>query len=290
MVHLEIMQAALDWSQLPVRPTVFTIPGFHLGQLDLGPFSLRWYSLAYIAGIIFAWWLMLKMLRRPGPPANRDQIDAFITWATVGVIAGGRLGYVLFYNLDQYARHPMDIFRLWDGGMSFHGGMAGVVLAALAFGAANRVSGIRILDYIAAVAPMGLLLGRLANFANGELWGRPTGSEWGIIFPDAGPEPRYPSQLFEAASEGLLLLVLLQWLFWRTEARRYPGLLAGLFGVGYAVSRFVVEYYREPDHQLLGFAERTGLTMGQTLTLPMFAAGVALIAYAGVRGRAAASA
>ncbi len=287
-MHLESLQVALDFARLPIRPEVFTIPAFQIGQLDLGPFSLRWYSLAYIAGIVIGWWLVLRMLGRSAPPLNRDQVDAFVTWATVGVIAGGRLGYVLFYNLHEYLRHPLDIFKLWDGGMSFHGGMTGVVIAAFAFGAANRLSGLRILDYLAAVAPVGLLLGRLANFVNGELWGRPTLSDWGVIFPLAGPEPRYPSQLFEAASEGALLLLILQWLFWRTDARLYPGLLAGVFGLGYGISRFVVEFYREPDRQI-GFLQ-TGLTMGQTLTLPMIIAGLALIAYAVSRGRVAASA
>lgn len=270
-----IIEAAIDFAQLPLRPELFTIPAFEVAGQELGPFSLRFYSLAYIVGIIAAWWLFTRMIRLPAPPVTAAQIDDYIGWATIGVIAGGRLGYVIFYNWPKYAADPIEIIRLWDGGMAFHGGAAGVIIAALAFGWRNRVSGLRILDHIATVAPVGLFLGRLANFVNGELWGRPTGSDWGIIFPDAGPEPRYPSQLFEAGLEGVMLFIVLNWLFWRTDARLRPGLLSGVFGVGYGVSRFVLENYREPDEQL-GLLS-TGLTMGQTLSLPFIIIGLALI-------------
>jgi phosphatidylglycerol:prolipoprotein diacylglycerol transferase len=165
--------------------------------------------------------------------------------------------------------------------MSFHGGCLGVILGCFGFGLTNGVSGLRVLDYVAVVSPLGLGLGRLANFVNGELWGRPTGSDWGVIFPGAGPEPRYPSQLFEAGLEGAVLLTILTWLFWGTRARYRPGLLAGVFGLGYGVSRFIVEFYREPDRQL-GVLP-SGLTMGQTLTLPMILGGLALIGFALVR-------
>ncbi len=272
------LQIAIDFAQLPLRPEVFTIPAFDAFGYAIGPLSLRWYALSYIAGIIAAWWLFIRMVRRPGAPVNEAQIDDYITWATLGVILGGRLAYVFFYNWPKFAADPIAIVRLWDGGMAFHGGALGVVIAGFAYGAANRVSGLRILDYIATVAPVGLLLGRLANFVNGELWGRPTGSDWGVIFPDAGPEPRYPSQLFEAGLEGVVLLAVLSWLFWRTGARLRPGLLAGVFGIGYGVSRFIVEFYREPDRQLGVLS--TGLTMGQTLSLPFIIAGLLLLLFA----------
>jgi phosphatidylglycerol:prolipoprotein diacylglycerol transferase len=269
------LQIAIDLANLPLRPEVFTIPAFDALGYALGPFSLRWYSLSYIAAIVCGWWLLAKMIKRPGSPMSAENVDDFITWATLGVIIGGRLGYVLFYNRDQYLADPMAILRVWDGGMSFHGGALGVIIGCLGFGLANKVSGLRVLDYVATVSPLGLGLGRLANFVNGELWGRPTGSNWGVIFPNAGPEPRYPSQLFEAGLEGAVLLTILTAMFWATRARYRPGLLSGVFGLGYGISRFIVEFYREPDRQL-GFLS-TGLTMGQTLSLPFMLVGLVLI-------------
>jgi phosphatidylglycerol:prolipoprotein diacylglycerol transferase len=270
-----MLQAAIDFTQLPVRPELLVIPGFTLAGLELGPFALRFYSLAYIAAIVFGWWQIGRMLKLPQPVMTSEQLDDFITWVTIGIIAGGRLGYVLFYNPAQYLADPLAIIRLWDGGMSFHGGCAGVILACLLYGRSTGVPGLRILDAVAVVTPLGLFCGRLANFVNGELWGRATGSRWGIIFPGAGPEPRHPSQLYEAALEGVLLFIVLQWLHWRTGARLRPGLLSGVFGIGYGLSRFTVEYFREPDAQLGLLA--TGLTMGQTLTLPLILAGLWLI-------------
>lgn len=271
----DLLNVAVDFASLPIRPDVFTIPEFEALGRDLGPFSLRWYSLAYIGAIVCGWWLLARMIKLPGSPMTSENVDNFITWATLGVIVGGRLGYVIFYNPAQYMADPMAIFRVWDGGMSFHGGAAGVILGCFGFGWSNKVSGLRVLDYVATVSPLGLAFGRLANFINGELWGRPTGSDWGVVFPGAGPEPRYPSQLFEFALEGVVLFSVLTLMFWGTRARLRPGLLAGVFGVGYGLSRFIVEFYREPDRQL-GFLS-TGLTMGQTLTLPLILAGLLLI-------------
>ncbi len=271
----DIIMAAVDFTALPVRPEAFTIPAFTLAGSEWGPFALRWYSLAYIGGIVAAWWLLTRMIRLPVPPLDQPRLDDFITWATLGVIGGGRLGYVFFYNPDKYLADPMEILRLWDGGMSFHGGCFGVVAACFLHGWAARYSGLRLLDFVATVTPIGLGLGRLANFVNGELWGRPTGSDWGIIFPDAGPEPRHPSQLYEAALEGGVLLIILSVLFWRTGARLRPGLLTGVFALGYGCSRYIIENYREPDRQL-GILQ-SGLTMGQTLTLPMLLLGTLLI-------------
>lgn len=267
----DLVNVAVDFASLPLRPDVFTIGPFG----EWGPFSLRWYSLSYIAAIVIGWWLLARMIKLPGSPMTMENVDNFITWATLGVILGGRLGYVFFYNPGQYLADPLAILRVWDGGMSFHGGAFGVIIGCFGFGWTNKVSGLRVLDYVATVSPLGLGLGRLANFVNGELWGRPTGSDWGVIFPNAGPEPRYPSQLFEFALEGVVLLSILTLLFWGTRARLRPGLLAGVFGVGYGISRFIVEYYREPDRQL-GILP-TGLTMGQTLTLPLILAGLFLI-------------
>lgn len=277
----ELVQAAVNFTDLPVRADAFTIPAFELAGRMWGPFALRWYSLAYITGIAGAWLLLTRMMRLPGAPLDQQRLDDFITWATLGVIGGGRLGYVIFYNPAQYLADPLAILQLWDGGMSFHGGCAGVIAASFLHGWAARFSGLRLLDHVAAVTPLGLGLGRLANFANGELWGRPTGAGWGVIFPDAGPEPRHPSQLYEAALEGGVLFIVLTLLFWRTPARLRPGLLAGVFGLGYGLSRFIVENYREPDRQL-GILS-SGLTMGQTLTLPLIVGGLVLIAAALLR-------
>ena len=277
----DFLLAALDFTALPVRPEAFTIPAFTALGGEWGPFALRWYSLAYITGIVGAWWLMTRMIRLPHAPLDQKRLDDYITWATIGVIGGGRLGYVIFYNPDKYLADPMEILRLWDGGMSFHGGCFGVIAACFLHGWAARFSGLRLLDMVATVTPLGLGLGRLANFVNGELWGRPTGSDWGIIFPDAGPEPRHPSQLYEAGLEGGVLFIVLTILFRCTGARLRPGLLSGVFGLGYGLSRYIVENYREPDRQL-GILD-TGLTMGQTLTLPLILAGLVLIIIALLR-------
>ena len=259
---MEFFQTPVHWESLGLSPIA----------LQLGPLALRWYSLAYIVGILAGWWLLLKMVKRPGSPMTGKHVDDLISWSTLGVILGGRLGYVIFYNPAQYIADPLGILKLWEGGMSFHGGLLGVILAILLYARSKGLSALRILDYVATITPIGLLLGRFANFVNGELWGRPTDGSWGIIFPDAGPEPRHPSQLYEATTEGLLLLLLLSFLFWRTDARMKPGLLGGVFIAGYGLSRFLIEFWREPDAQLgvLGI----GLTMGQLLSLPMIAAGL----------------
>ncbi len=278
---IDLFQAAVDFTTLPLRPEAFTIPALSVGGSEWGPFALRWYSLAYIVGIAAAWLLLTRMIRRPGAPLDQKRLDDFITWATLGVIGGGRLGYVIFYNPEKYMADPMEIIRLWDGGMSFHGGCFGVIAACFLHGWAARYNGLRLLDYVATVTPIGLGLGRVANFINGELWGRPTGTDWGVIFPGAGPEPRHPSQLYEAVLEGGVLFIILTALFWLTPARLRPGLLAAVFGIGYGLSRYIVENYREPDRQL-GFLS-TGLTMGQTLSLPLILAAVVLLLVALLR-------
>ena len=262
---MEFFQTPVHWGSLGLDPVA----------LQIGPLALRWYSLAYILGILAGWWLLLRMVKRPGSPMTAKHVDDIITWCTLGVILGGRLGYVIFYNSAQYIADPLAALKLWEGGMSFHGGLMGVILAIFLYARSKGLSALRILDYVAVVTPIGLLLGRFANFVNGELWGRPTDGSWGIIFPDAGPEPRHPSQLYEAATEGLLLLIVLGALFWATNARMKPGLLGGVFITGYGLSRFAIEFWREPDAQLgvLGI----GLTMGQLLSVPMILLGLWLL-------------
>ncbi len=268
---MEFFQTPVEWASLGLDPVA----------IQLGSFALRWYSLAYIFGILAAWVLLSRMVKRPGSPMTAANVDDLISWATLGVILGGRIGYILFYNPAQYLADPLAVFKLWEGGMAFHGGLVGVIIAILLYARSQKLSGLRILDYVAVVTPIGLLLGRLANFVNGELWGRPTDGSWGIIFPDAGPEPRHPSQLYEAGLEGLLLLVILSLLFWTTNARMKPGLLGGLFITGYGLSRFMIEFFREPDAQL-GILS-TGLTMGQMLSLPMILLGLFFLATASHR-------
>ena len=252
--------------------------------VDLGFFQLRWYSLAYIAGIVIGWWYLLKLLEKPGAPMARRHADDMVFYATLGIMLGGRLGYVIFYRPDHYLDHPADIIRLWDGGMSFHGGVIGVSLGILYMARKHGLNWLRIHDYVACCVPFGLFLGRVANFVNGELWGRgPTSVPWAMVFPTGGDVPRHPSQLYEAGLEGLVLGVLLWFLFWRTDARYYPGRLVGAFILVYGLSRFGIEFFRQPDEQLTWLAVQTGLSMGQWLTLPMILGGLFLIATS--RGR-----
>ena len=262
---LDHARIALDWTSLGLSPVLFEFHGF----------ALRWYSLAYIGGILGGWWYLGRLVDQPDAPMTRAHADALITWATLGIIVGGRVGYVLFYDFAKFAADPIAIFRLWEGGMSFHGGAIGFTIAIFLFARANRLQGLRICDYVACVAPLGQGLGRLANFVNGELWGRVTGSTWGIVFPGGGPLPRYPSQLFEFAGEGLLLLLVLGWMFWRTSARLYPGLLVGVGTFGFGLIRFCIEFFREPDVQV-GYL-MFGLTMGQWLCAPMVLLGLWLM-------------
>jgi phosphatidylglycerol:prolipoprotein diacylglycerol transferase len=245
----------------------------------IGPFAIRWYALAYVAGLLLGWWWVRSVVRRdPAGVAVKD-VDDFLTWATIGVIVGGRIGYVLIYNLPHFAQNPLDILAVWRGGMSFHGGLAGVVVALVAFARARRIDLLAFADRIACVAPIGLLLGRIANFVNAELYGRVTDVSWGVVFPTGGPLPRHPSQLYEALLEGLVLLGVMQ-VLWRSAAlRRRPGRLTGVFLIGYAVARAAVELVREPDVQL-GFLLGQ-LTMGQLLSVPLLAGGVYLLARTG---------
>ena len=256
--------------------------GLHPDIFSVGFFTLRWYSLAYIAGILVGWWYLLKLLAQPGAPMARRHADDLVFYATLGIILGGRIGYVLFYAPDMFL-HPLRIFRLWDGGMSFHGGVIGTSIGLILFARKHKLDWLRVHDYIACVVPFGLFFGRLANFVNGELWGKPADVPWAIVFertvPFDVPEPaRHPSQLYEAGLEGVALFAILWFAFWRTKARYQPGKLVGLFVLGYGVARFIVEFFREPDAQFRGtFIEATGIHMGQWLCLPMIAGGLYLI-------------
>ncbi len=254
--------------------------------LDLGFFQLRWYSLAYLAGIFLGYWYLLKLLAQPGAPMARRHADDLVFYASLGIIFGGRLGYVLFYNLPFYLQNPLDILKLWDGGMSFHGGVIGTSLGILYLARKDGLPWLRVHDYVACCVPFGLLFGRLANFVNGELWGAPTSGPFAIRFVEniggvatLGP-PRHPSQLYEAALEGLVLMIILGLMFWRSKARYQPGMLVGAFIFFYGIFRFAVEYVREPDAQLSEFAAATGLHMGQWLTVPMIVGGLYLMATA----------
>ncbi|WP_425516924.1 prolipoprotein diacylglyceryl transferase [Sphingopyxis soli] len=241
---------------------------------------IRWYALAYLAGIFLGYWYLLKLIAQPGAPMARRHADDMIFYAMLGIILGGRLGYVLFYNLESYLKQPVEIFKLWDGGMSLHGGVLGVLAAIWYVTRKEKLSFLRFCDYIACVIPFGLFLGRLANFVNGELWGRVTAVPWAIIFPRGGLEPRHPSQLYEAGLEGIVMMAVLAFFFWRTDARYKPGFLVGLASLIYGLSRFTVEFFREPDVQRQWVVDATGLSMGQWLTVPMIVIGLWLIATA----------
>ncbi|SFO46835.1 Prolipoprotein diacylglyceryl transferase [Cohaesibacter marisflavi] len=252
--------------------------------LSLGPIQIHWYAIAYIVGILLAWFYTKRLAARqqlwPGneSPLSAAALDDFVFWATIGIILGGRLGYVLFYNLDAYLQHPMQILALWTGGMSFHGGFLGVTLAMILFARAKSISLLSMFDLVAMAAPIGLFFGRIANFINSELWGLPTSLPWGVVFPNGGPEPRHPSQLYEAALEGLLLFIILRVLSHWTGALKKPGTVAGLFAILYAIFRSLVELVRVPDSQLGYFS--LGTTMGMWLSAPMILAGLAMIIHA----------
>lgn len=257
--------------------------------LQIGPFALRWYALAYIAGIALGWWYIGRLLKaerlwRPGgAPMTIPQLDDYVLWATLGVILGGRLGFVLFYRPDLLA-DPLAVFRVWEGGMSFHGGLLGVTIATIAFGLAQKIPLLRLGDLVACATPFGMLFGRLANFINGELWGRTTDVPWAIIFPAAGPEPRHPSQLYQAGLEGLALMAILALAVWRGGALARPGLTCGLFLLGMGVFRIVGEQFRQPDAFLPEYP--LGLSMGMMLSAPLAAAGIGLIVWTLARPKA----
>jgi phosphatidylglycerol:prolipoprotein diacylglycerol transferase len=256
---------------------VLLFPQFDPVLVQVGPLAIRWYALAYIAGLVLGWRLLRRLVLAPPRVAMPEQVDDFLTWATLGVVLGGRLGYVLFYQPGTYLSHPLQIFAVWQGGMSFHGGLLGVAAAIVWF---CRRNGIRLLgfaDRVAVCAPLGLALGRVANFINGELWGRPAPDwlPWAMVFPAAGPEPRHPSQLYQALLEGVLLFTVMIVLARREAIRERFGQLTGVFLIGYALARITGEMFRQPD-AFLGFLA-FGATMGQVLSIPMLVAGLWLV-------------
>lgn len=282
----------------PLSPEIFSVTLFGT------EFALRWYAMAYIVGIVLGWRLIVRTVQRErlwphDPVMTPAQVEDLLTWVVLGVILGGRLGFVLFYQPGYYLANPSEILMVWQGGMSFHGGLLGVVVVNFLFAWRHGLRPLWVADMMCMVAPIGLLLGRLANFINAELWGRPTDAPWGVIFPGtaaqdcAGFVPgvcaRHPSQLYEAGLEGLLLGALLIFLVYMRGALRWPGLISGLFFLGYGASRFFVEFYRQADAQFitpdnpLGYALEfggAGLSMGQILSLPMIGVGLIVILYA----------
>lgn len=256
-------------------PIRFTDLGISDTIFQIGWFKLRWYSVSYIVSILLGWWYLNKLLLQPGAPMARRHADDFVFYATLGIILGGRLGYCIFYAPQIFA-NPIDVLKLWEGGMSLHGGAIGVIIAIWLFVRRNGLNFLRVCDYIACATPFGLFLVRLANFANGELWGRPTDLPWAIIFPRAPDElGRHPSQLYEAGLEGLVSMAILWFLFWRTDARYYPGRLMGALALIYGCARFSLEFIREPD---VGVTGLFGMSMGQTLSTPLILLGLYLIA------------
>ena len=255
--------------------------------IDLGFFAVRWYALAYIVGLLLGWRYLMWLAEKPPVTMSRKDADDILFWMVLGVILGGRLSYVLFYNPLYYLENPAEIPFVWQGGMAFHGGLLGVTIAGLLFCRQRGLNPWRVGDLLGVVAPVGLLLGRIANFINGELYGRVTDASIGMVFPGGGPLPRHPSQLYEAALEGLVLLVVMAILFARPNIRRRPGMLLGIFLIGYGLSRSIVEFFREPDAHL-GFIA-SGITMGQILSIPMILLGLAIALNAGRKPPIAAS-
>jgi phosphatidylglycerol:prolipoprotein diacylglycerol transferase len=280
-------------------PAIFTIPAVHLGSLALGPFPIRWYALAYIAGILLGWRYCVGLVKNPKlwgpktPTATPVQIDDLILWITFGVILGGRIGYILFYmlvNPDQRAdlfAHPVEIFEIWKGGMSFHGAVIGVALALIGFSRTSRINLLLLADIVAPCEPIGQFFGRLANFINGELWGRVTTLPWGMTFCNkrladanngicpAGDMPRHPSQLYEAALEGVVLFLVLRWATHHAKWLQRKGAVTGLWLVGYGLIRLALENVRNPDEGMPNFP--LGLTMGMMLSIPMILGGAWLL-------------
>ena len=256
---------------------VLLFPQFDPVIVQLGPFGIRWYALAYIAGIVLGWRLLRRLVQLPPTVATTVQADDFITWATLGIVLGGRLGYVLFYQPSVYLAHPLQAFTVWEGGMSFHGGAIGVTVAIVWFCRRNKIPLLGMADRVAVCVPIGLGLGRIANFINGELWGRqaPDWLPWAMIFPNAGAEPRHPSQIYQALLEGLVLFLVLFALSRRETLRARFGWLTGAFLIGYGLARITGEFFRQPD-AFLGFLA-FGTTMGQLLSVPMVIAGAWLI-------------
>jgi phosphatidylglycerol:prolipoprotein diacylglycerol transferase len=258
-------------------------PAFDPVMIQIGPLAIRWYALAYIVGLLLGWRCLRRLVQRPGWRITPEQLDDLLLYVTLGVVLGGRLGYVLFYRPEHYLSDPLDALSIWRGGMSFHGGMLGVIVASALFARLRGLSALEIFDAIAVAAPIGLLLGRIANFVNSELFGRVADVPWAVIFPNGGPQARHPSQLYEAGLEGLVLLAVMIWVGWRPRVPGSAGRLGGIFLIGYGIARSIAELFREPDAHL-GFLAG-GITMGQLLSLPMVLVGAAFLTWSHVASR-----
>ena len=266
-----------DYLMLPLAALPF--PNIDPIIVQFGPLAIHWYGVAYVVGILFAWQYAKRLAANArlwpagATPIKAEDLDDFLVWAAVGVVAGGRIGYILFYDLARYLANPLDIFALWQGGMSFHGGFTGTVLAMILFARARSIPVLSLLDIVATGVPVALGLVRLTNFINSELWGRPTDAPWAIVFPNGGPDARHPSQIYEALLEGLVLWLVLRVLTHGFLKLKTPGFVGGAFVAGYGAARIFVEFFREPDQQL-GYLYGGWLTMGMLLSLPMVAVGV----------------
>ncbi|MHA7968510.1 prolipoprotein diacylglyceryl transferase [Rhizobium sp. CAU 1783] len=259
--------------------SILTFPAIDPVAVSIGPLAIHWYGLAYVAGIMLGWFIARRMLLKPGlwpndaPPCTAAHLDDFLLWVALGIVLGGRIGYILFYDFASVAANPLRAIEIWNGGMSFHGGFLGATLAMVFFARRHAIPLWSLFDIVASVAPLGLLFGRIANFINGELWGRPSDVPWAMAFPTGGPFPRHPSQLYEALLEGLVIFVVLQIVGRVFRGFRSPGLVTGCFVSLYALARITVEFFREPDPQL-GYLAGGWLTMGMVLSLPMLAVGL----------------
>lgn len=254
---------------------MLTFPAFNPVAISIGPLAIRWYALAYLAGFLLGWRTCLALARQNPKGPGSQLYDDFLSWAVIGTVLGGRIGYILFYQADYYFQHPIEMIEVWHGGMSFHGGALGVISAAWLYARSHKISFFAFTDLLAVVTPIGLGLGRIANFVNGELYGRVTDAPWGMIFPRGGDLPRHPSQLYEAGLEGAVLFAIMMLLARQEKLRARTGFLSGAFLLGYGIFRFLVEFLREPDQQL-GFLF-AGATMGQLLCVPMILFGLYLI-------------
>tara|TARA_R110002110_G_scaffold18212_6_gene76739 strand:+ start:2423 stop:3298 length:876 start_codon:yes stop_codon:yes gene_type:complete len=277
------MAAAVPRAALSSGWSLMPFPNIDPILIEIGPFAIRWYALAYIAGLVIGWRYVIALAETPrlwagASPVTRLDVDDALLWAALGVILGGRIGYVLVYNPTYFVAHPLEIVYVWQGGMSFHGGAFGVFAAMILFARARNIPASSMLDLVSAAAPIGLFFGRIANFINSELWGRVTDVPWGVVFPNGGPLPRHPSQLYEAALEGVLLFIILRLLTHRFDILKKPGVTTGVFIAGYGVARTMIEFFREPDRQI-GYLFDGWFTMGMALSIPMALAGAAIAWY-----------
>lgn len=259
---------------------MLTYPNIDPIAISLGPVKVHWYGLMYVIGIGLAWWLTRRRTQRPGFPWTAEQVEDMIFYNALGLVLGGRLGYVLFYNFAKFLEDPMSLLRIWEGGMAFHGGLIGGLIGLYLGGRRHGISMIRFSDFVGPYVPLGLLAGRIGNFINAELWGKATDLPWGMVFPNAGPEPRHPSMLYEALLEGVFLFIVLQ--LYRRTAPPTMG-ISGLFMLLYGLCRFAVEFVRVPDEQL-GYLAFDWLTMGQVLCIPMLLLGILMLVLAYRRG------